>query len=294
MNLKFFDYKQVTAWILLILYILAIGSIIPLLAPLLHALWPEGMPLSRCVHRGLQLAAIALALPYLIRNWRSVGMGWNREALSRFGHGVAALAPAMVLIPAIMLACGVREWAGLPQWPTVLGWAATALSVAIVEEILFRGFVQRALVERAGAIAGLALTALFFAGVHFIRVPEQIAPAPVTLATTMEGLFAALREITVVSNWLDRGPVLVLLGLNLGLLYQRSNSLWTAIGAHFSIVLTLKFILKSTNPTGISSAFSPDPAASGLTALMLLLVLIGLWHLNPVHRPGLGGMRCST
>ena len=76
----------------------------------------------------------------------------------------------------------------------------------MAEELLFRGILQRWLVQRLGAVAGIGLTALLFGAAHWPFSP----------------LFAA---------------VAVLAGLGYGLVFHVSGRLWPAMALHLAVNL---------------------------------------------------------
>ena len=72
----------------------------------------------------------------------------------------------LLLVPLLAMALGVVGWQ--PKWPQQLWlWLAVNLGVAVLaEELLFRAWLQSALVMRLGAVGGVALTALLFGAAH--------------------------------------------------------------------------------------------------------------------------------
>ena len=98
----------------------------------------------------------------------------------------------------------------LPGSAAILSVLALAVLTPLAEEIFFRGFVQRGLVNRWGPVPGLVVSAAVFSGLHFS--PAVLLPVFVT-------------------------------GLLLGALYWRTGSLWPCIAVHaaqnFVAVLTI-------------------------------------------------------
>ncbi len=87
----------------------------------------------------------------------------------------------------------------LPGAAALLSVLALAVVTPIAEEIFFRGFVQRGLVNRWGPVPGLIVSAAVFSGLHFS--PGVLLPVFVT-------------------------------GLLLGALYWRTGSLWPSVAVH--------------------------------------------------------------
>ena len=131
-------------------------------------------------------------------------------------------------------------------------WTILGLSVGapIAEEVLFRGVFQRGLERRWGRPRlALVLSAFIFAGFHLEAV---------------------------------QFPVLLLLGLLFGWLYQRSGSLWPSIVAHATnnlvAVLVLNKVILSDEAaeTYITSAHVFAGAMGGVVVILVLYaVLVG-------------------
>ncbi|NNC79118.1 MAG: CPBP family intramembrane metalloprotease [Acidimicrobiales bacterium] len=90
---------------------------------------------------------------------------------------------------------------------------AIAVAAPVVEELFYRGLVQRALVDRLGPVAGVSIASLIFGAVHF--------------------------------SWTEL-PALTVVGLVLGWLYHRSGRLGAPIIAHMTFnAFTLAALLAS-------------------------------------------------
>ena len=168
------------------------------------------------------------APPYALRlSWDKLLLGltllaWWLGQPSRptIHHRLAALAGLLTLlaVPLAALALGLVGWQ--PKWPQQLWlWLAVNLGVAVLaEELLFRAWLQPALVARLGTVAGLIATALLFGAAHLPFSP----------------LFAL---------------VAVLAGLGYGLVFHCSGRLWPAVTLHAAVnlshVLLLSYPLRS-------------------------------------------------
>ncbi|WP_137972599.1 CPBP family intramembrane glutamic endopeptidase [Pseudomonas sp. F(2018)] len=168
------------------------------------------------------------APPYALRlSWDKLLLGltllaWWLGQPSRptIHRRLAALAGLITLlaVPLAALALGLVGWQ--PKWPQQLWlWLAVNLGVAVLaEELLFRAWLQPALVARLGTVAGLIATALLFGAAHLPFSP----------------LFAL---------------VAVLAGLGYGLVFHCSGRLWPAVALHAAVnlshVLLLSYPLRS-------------------------------------------------
>lgn len=160
------------------------------------------------------------------RGSRELGLlprgGWGEARLT----GLAILGGLPVVAAVLLVTRLVSELLGLPTPPIahnvleyirtmdaggefILLVVAVVVVAAVVEEIVFRGLVQSSL---AGAMQGhrrwtvVLIAATLFAGIHF----QYVNGVP-----AWQGL-----------------PGLFVLGVMLGWVYERSGSLWPAIGLH--------------------------------------------------------------
>jgi len=157
----------------------------------------------------LGLAAFRSASPT-----RALGLGSTERARDMARGVVVYLAAYPGVMGTIVLWGGLLAWLGVkfrPQdvWEIVLApqpWLEVAVSVATAilvvpffEEMIFRGFLLRALSQRLGGTGAVLFTATVFALLH--------------------------------RNAYASGPAFVL-GLLLGWLYWRTGRLWLAVGCH--------------------------------------------------------------
>lgn len=122
----------------------------------------------------------------------------GRGALIGFGAFLATILLAIVFTDADI--SGDSFWA-------CLGVAGSMASVAVTEELLFRGVVFRILEERAGSIVAIVVSALVFGLTHLVNGHATLWG---TLAIAVEG------------------------GALLAVAYTVTRSLWLPIGLHFA------------------------------------------------------------
>ena len=242
----------------LALYLLAVFAGGALLAPWLYhaiqALAPSvpaleaaaRMPFARYVNRGLLIVAL-LGLPFFVRGagvrrWSDVGIPPGFIRWRRFGVAFALGFFSLAAVCAITLAAGGRlvrprtpgELAG-----QLLGVLATALIVAVIEELLFRGAMFGGLRRAMRWPAALAVSSAVYAITHFMaraQNPEtvdwlsglRVLPTMLAGMTEPRTLFPALLSLT-------------LAGVILGLAYQWTGDLSASIGIHAGWIFWLKF-----------------------------------------------------
>ncbi|MFN2381089.1 MAG: lysostaphin resistance A-like protein [Guyparkeria sp.] len=171
--------------------------------------WNDRVFCSDCLPHSLHLSVdqallVAAWLPLLIGRWRPA------RPLSLLTAGLATIAAAI----ALGIATGLFRWQ--PGWPgtsLLMMFAIVNLVTVAAEEVLFRGLLQKHILQRLGAVHAWWLTGVIFGLAH---LPFGIE-------------FAALATIA---------------GLGYGWVAWQSGSLWPAIALHWAVNL-LHFSLLS-------------------------------------------------
>ena len=293
----------------LALYLLAVFAGGALLAPWLYqavqALAPSlpaleavaRMPFARYVNRGLLVVAL-LGLPLFlrgagVRRWSDVGVPpgfirWKRF-LPAFALGFVSLAA----VCAIALAAGGR----LPRPRTpgelagqFLGVLATALVVAVMEELLFRGAMFGTLRRAMRWPAALAISSGVYAITHFMARPQN--PPSVDWLSGLRVLPTMLAGIAEPRTLVPAFLSLALAGVILGLAYQWTGDLSASIGIHAGWIVWLKYY-------GFATRRAPDADAwfwgsgrlvDGWLAFAALVAVLGIlllaWRRAPAGGPG--------
>ena len=125
------------------------------------------------------------------------------QGLVGFAIGLALFGTTMALLAAL----GVYTVRGFGDWSGLAGGLALTLGAAVVEELLFRGFLFRTVRDVGGTWVAVGVSAIVFGGLHAFNP----GASPVsTLAIALEA------------------------GLLLALSYAATNRLWLPIGLHFA------------------------------------------------------------
>lgn len=149
------------------------------------ALRPESSVLERSL---LVVAAFPMLLaplvlgvplhgfPLRFGSWGSAGVPMGR-ATTTWRRALALALLGFILPVALLLqaAAGFAPWQTGALWPALPGIVALALVNALGEELLFRGLIQRPLVDRLGASAGVWFQAAFFGIHHWGSSPSIVA-----------------------------------------------------------------------------------------------------------------------
>lgn len=273
-----------------------------LLAPWLYwgAQWAGGHEpvLARLAaspfHRFLDRALLGTALLGLWPLLRSEGMlRWDSLGLRGGGRGgrqtlLGFLCGWVSLGGVALAACafGARSFtpAHSPDaWlRRILSAALTAVIVAVIEEILFRGalfgILRRAMPWRRALVISSAIYAL----VHFIQKTDSTGPI-----RWFSGLALLPRMFHQGGPYIPAFFTLFVAGAILALAYQRTGALYFSIGLHAGWIFWLKSYRFLTEASGGGQAFwGTDNLIDGWLALgALVFVLVFLaQRLKPAAR----------
>ncbi|HSX72542.1 MAG TPA: CPBP family intramembrane glutamic endopeptidase, partial [Pseudomonas sp.] len=178
-------------------------------------LWPPRQLSADAPPYALRLSWDKLLLGLILLAW---WLGQPSRQPARTGRVLAVGAATLLAVPLLALGLGLVGWQ--PKWPEQLWlWLMVNLGVTVLaEELLFRAWLQSALVTRLGAVGGVALTALLFGAAHAPFSP----------------LFAVVATVA---------------GLGYGLVFHLSGRLWPALLLHGAVnllhLLLLSYPLRS-------------------------------------------------
>jgi len=155
-----------------------------------------------------------------------------------------------------------------------------AILVPLLEETVFRGFIQTELIERIGWLRGWILAAAIYMLAHLLKIPGDFDQQPVHPWSGVTALGAAFLPLTQGAFFLahmGKGLNLFLLGLILGGIFLRAGSLWMNAGLHGGLVFIWLLFNGLTRPVPqpYVAFFKGDILSSPLTTVVL--VMLGLW-----------------
>jgi membrane protease YdiL (CAAX protease family) len=170
----------------------------------------------------------------------------------------------------------------------LLGIAGTALVVAILEEILFRGALFGALRKVFPWGVALVLSSAVYAIVHFMESARTT-----DAVTWRSGLELLPRMLRNFGNWHEVIPGffnLTFAGVLLGLAYQRTGNLYFSIGLHAGWIFWLKSygLLTAENPGANVWWWGTSRLINGWVALPVLIITLLVFLLD-TRRPDEGG-----
>ncbi len=279
---------------LLLLYLLGVLLGAALLAPPLHQLgqWAAvdagllpglaKQPFHRYLNRCLLIAALVGLWPFIraFRLNRTVALGWAWTPLAgrRLGLGLAVGFVSLSAVALGVVAVGVRSLNLPPSLPLLLALvgkaALTAIVVAVLEEVLFRGVIFGAMRQSWSLPVAIVSSGVIYAVLHFMARVEH--PGPVVWHSGLSLLPRMMQGMIAPENLFPAGLTLTVGGAVLALAYARTGSLWFSIGLHAGWVFWLKVFKSLTGPgTHPGGAFwGTDKLLDGWLALLVMLGLL--------------------
>jgi hypothetical protein len=273
----------------LFLYLLAVFAGGALLAPWLYAalqaIAPVGSslartPFARVENRALLLVAL-LGVPFYVRasgvrRWADVGvpqrLRWRRAAAG-FGLGFVSLAA----VCGIALAAGARTLT--PRTPGELaaqfaGALATALLVAVMEELLFRGAIFGGLRRAMPWVAAMVVSSALYGIVHFMASPAN--PPRIGWLTGLQVLPSMLAGMLQPGGLVPALLNLALAGVVLALAYHFTGDILASIGIHAGWIFWLKYygILTRGVPGTDTLFWGTRKLVDGWLAFVALVVVL--------------------
>ncbi len=168
--------------------------------------------------RLLALIAFRLMLSFERRPLLDFGILWPQRGNAQLATGFVAGAIVSVALMAAAVAADTfrmqGEWSSV-DWPGVSFSAIEIVGLAVVQEILFRGYLQGIFVERYGSAPGVVLAALGYAVIQ--RVENLSAPIAIADIRIFVNLFLAACFLGLLRLWY--GSIVASVGVGLGWLY---------------------------------------------------------------------------
>jgi membrane protease YdiL (CAAX protease family) len=254
-----------------------------------------GTPFHRFVNRailGLALIGIWPLLKSLgATSLGEAGLARPGEHWKKFGGGFLLGLVSLAIVAGLALASGARRLnpvdAPMVLGEKILGISLTAVVVAVLEELLFRGAVFGALRKFFNWVFALVLSSMIYAIVHFMQ-PAETAGG-VTWLSGLELLPRLLRGFGDLHAIVPGFFNLTLAGLLLGLAYQRTGNLYFSIGLHSGWIFWLKsYGMFTTGAAGATAWWwGTSRLIDGWLALpVLAATLAAFTQLPPGRRKG--------
>jgi len=202
-----------------------------------------------------------------------------RNLAAGFGIGFGSLAGAAGLA----IVCGGRtanlSYSQAEMFHILAGATATAIVVAVLEELIFRGALFGILRKTLAWPLALAVSSAVYASVHFLH--KAPAPPPIDWLSGIRLLPELFRSPPDGLALVPAFFTLLLAGAILALAYQRTGTLFMSIGLHAGWIFWLRAYGALTREA--AGAWRPiwgsDKLIDGwLPFFILAVVLAGVWR----------------
>jgi membrane protease YdiL (CAAX protease family) len=287
-------------------YLAAVIVLGALLAPPLYwgAQWLAGhgifpalaeFQFQKFFNRAAMIAAVALLWPTIrwlrVGSWRELGLEpdprWRQHLLAGFliaGLAVAAMAFAYVQLDIYRFRQELR-WAKLPVI------ALSAVTVAFLEEALFRGAILGLARRSLRPYAALFWVTALFAIVHFLKPDDDFEIAQVGWLSGFTLIPHTFHQFAEPMTLLAGFTTLFTLGWLCGDATLRTRALWMSIGLHAGVVIVkmsfsvlAKFAVKSKHRDSylpwVGEKFENGLVPVGVLLLAWLAVVLWLKYEN--------------
>jgi membrane protease YdiL (CAAX protease family) len=194
---------------------------------------------QRFFDRSIMVSAFLLLLPAFrwigANRFGELGLTRNSHRLEHFVGGFLVSAGTIIALGGILLALGGFELKSPVPWHLLIRVALTAISVAIIEEVFFRGAILGLLRQSFAPVPAVVFVSALFSIVHFLK-PGQEQVRTVHWYSGFEilpGAFWQFSEpLLIVGGFVTVG----ILGLILAHATIRTSSLWLPIGIHSGLI----------------------------------------------------------
>ncbi len=236
----------------------------------------------------LFLARRKLEIQKTIRGSLARSPGWERFLTRGFLLGVASLGLLLLLADlggAVVLHAQTHSTGAI----VMKGFKAllTAFAVGFIEEIFFRGFILQTLQREINARWALLISSVVYALLHFFKSPEHVELNSIQWGAGFTTLLKFAAPFGDLATLIPGVIGLTLVGLVLGIAYQRTGTLYLSIGLHAGWVFFIKFqgVFASHLRGPGMLWFGDERMVSGIVAWVVLLAVGALVH---KWGPGLG------
>jgi uncharacterized protein len=289
----------------LLIYLIAVFVGGALLAPLLYWLaqsfahtFPKiaAAPFHRYVNRALLGIALIGLWPLVkslgFQSLQDVGIVRPRGQWKKLAGGFLLGMVSLAIVAALAFACHARQmndrYSTNQVTQKLLGAAGTAVVIAILEELLFRGALFGALRKVFHWIFALVLSSMFYAIMHYFESANTT-----DAVTWLSGLKLLPLMLQNLGNFQAVIPGffnLTLAGMLLGWAYQRTGNLYFSIGLHMGWIFWVKAYAVVTTLTPAADKWwwgsGRMAIVNGWVALPVLLgtLLVFAWRTSNIER----------
>jgi len=285
-------------------YLMAFLGLAVLLVPTLQPLLFDsiGLKPESSLYRFAMLGA-ALAMPIFLRtlrlaSWRAAGYTLPRaRAWSALGRGLLIGLSVMLVLTGTQWALGLHHFAPPPdKWSTfyvartLVSGLLSGLAVGLIEETFFRGLMHTGMRRRLAFWPTAVLTSLLYAALHFMK-PAGPGDDPFDTANALRMIGEGLARIADSAHVSDSFVTLVVVGIFLSMVRERTGNILWAIGIHAGWVMIIKVMKYLTDATKVDGQYSVwvgayDHITGWMATFWLGAIAAVYWYRT--RRPGSG------
>ena len=266
--------------------------LLPVLHPLAAIALGEAAEPSGSLYR-VAMLFMFIGLPWFLKrldllDWRALGFTLPaRPAWAAIGWGLGYGVVILAVLVAGLLLTGARHFdpegfAAGRLLQVALAGVISGLLVGVIEEAFFRGMMHTGMRRTLAFWPTALLTSTFYAAVHFMRPAELPAGAELDVAASLEMLGLGLANLGDVARIHDSLLALLLAGLLLAMVRERTGGILWCIGIHagwVAVIKVSKYLTDSGGPGGASFWIGEYDRITGwLAAIWLLALAAAYWH----------------
>ena len=243
-------------------FLLAVIGIIllsVLLTPPLSALLSPFFRFEKIFNRLVMIFAVSAAVLFVLipkmkkggaafdrETWRVYGFDFTRPWKKLFLYGFLAGAISVILLAVIEVAFGPRYLRSPLLIQDIierfLKGVMSGMTVGIVEEFFFRGFIYTRLRKKLHVILAVILASAFYSLTHFFDNGQIFIPENPGIRDAFRLLFGYLEPLVMRPQMIVNEFIgLFLFGVVLNLAFIRTRSLFLSIGIHAGSVFIVKW-----------------------------------------------------
>jgi membrane protease YdiL (CAAX protease family) len=252
-----------------------------------HGIFTEfltSVPFQRFFNRAILVAAILLLWPTVrslkIGSVRELGLEPDPRWRTHLAIGFGIAAVLVAAMAGVFAAFAIYKWRVPLQWGALPKIAVSAITVAFLEEALFRGGMFGLFRRSMRPWPALFWVTAIFAIVHFLKPDEKFHPTHVTWMSGFQALPHSFHQFAEPMTLLAGFTTIFTLGWVLGYATWRTRSLWMAIGLHAGVVFVKMGFSKMTKHKITALPWIGDELQIGLVPVAVLAfsgVCVWLW-----------------
>ena len=266
--------------------------VVPLIQPWVFT--PIGLEPASSLYRFAMLLAL-LGMPFFLRflrlnSWRAAGFTLaGRDAWRVLGKGLLIGIAIMTALTATLWLLDIRHFApSADKWGpayfarTLISGLIAGLAVGLIEESFFRGLMHTGMRRSLSFWPTATITAVLYAALHFMK-PESLDGSVFNSATALDSVATGLGRIGDFAPIADSFITLVVVGLFLSMVRERTGNVVWAIAIHAGWVMIIKLVKYLTDTTYVGGKASfwigeYDHITGWMATLWLAVIAAVYWY----------------